>query len=368
MRAYLKLSRAGLVAFARDRAGLFWSFFFPLFFVIMFGLFFGGESGGRGTRLPVGVIVLDPSPTTAWVPGVFRQVPVLEVRSGTVASETRELKAGRRRAVVVFPADFSQRFQAGETAAVRVLYDPTQQQTSQMALGVIRQVLEGIDSRLRGGERRVTAQEEPVLPAGEGERRTRVIDFLLPGILGMMLMQLGLFTALPIIAMREKGILKRLQATPLPRSTWVASQVTQRLVIGVGQTLVLLALGRVMFRFSVAGSWLALFGLVVLGVLTFVAMGAVLSGFAKTLESGAPLVQVINFPMMFLSGLFFPPELIPPFLRPVRDILPATHLADALRYVTRDAPAYNSMPVNLLVMLGWLIVSLAAAARVFRWE
>jgi ABC-2 type transport system permease protein len=79
-------------------------------------------------------------------------------------------------------------------------------------------------------------------------------------------------------------------------------------------------------------------------------------------------VQLTNLLMMFLSSLFFPPELTPPYLRPVRDALPATHLADALRHVTLAAPSAYSMTTNLLVMVAWLAASLLLAARIFRWE
>src|SRR5439155_4628011 len=167
-----------------------------------------------------------------------------------------------------------------------------------------------------------------------GRKRTRTLDFLLPGILAMMLMQVGTFTAIPLINLREKGILKRLGATGLPRWVMIGSQVTQRVVLGIAQTAVFLAVGLMLFHFHVAGSWALLLALVVFGVLTFVALGAVLASVAKTQESGAPMVQLVNLPMMFLSGLFFPPEMIPAYLRPIEQALPATHLADALRSVT----------------------------------
>src|SRR5205823_13295531 len=95
---------------------------------------------------------------------------------------------------------------------------------------------------------------------------------------------------------------------------------------------------------------------------------AVLASAVKTKESVAPLVQVVNLPMMFLSGLFFPPEMIPGYLRPLQEALPATHLEDALRSVTVAAPAVYSMPVNFAVMAAWGVVSLLIAARIFRWE
>jgi ABC-2 type transport system permease protein len=369
VKAYWKLTAAGLKAFVRDRSALFWSFFFPLFFLVLFGSFFGRQGGGGGFRVSVGLVLPDASPASAWVPGVFRKVPVFELHQGTLAAEMRELREGHRRVVVVFPADFAARLQAREPAAVAIHYDPSQQQTAQAALGAVRQVLDGIDRQASGRTPLLQVRETALPPAGDASaRRPQAIDFLLPGILGMMLMQLGLFTAIPIINMREKGILKRLRATSLPRWALVGSQVTQRLVIGLVQTLILVGLGTALFHFHVVGSWLALAGLAVFGILTFIALGAVLASIAKTQESGAPLVQLVNVPMMFLSGLFFPPEMMPRYLQPVSDALPATHLADALRQVTVAAPPAYAMTTDLAVMGAWLVGSLLLAARLFRWE
>ncbi len=181
-------------------------------------------------------------------------------------------------------------------------------------------------------------------------------------------MQLGLFTAIPIISMREKGILKRYRATPLPRPALVGSQITMRLVISLIQTFTIITLGSLVFKFHVQGSWLALIGLVIFGVLTFISIGAVLSAIARTQESGMSMVQLVNFPMMFLSGIFFPLDIMPTFMRPITAILPATYLADALRYVMLSAPSAHSIVTDLTVLAAWLACGMFVAMRTYRWE
>src|SRR5439155_6571052 len=181
----------------------------------------------------------------------------------------------------------------------------------------------------------------------------RMFDFVLPGILGMTIMQLGLFTALPIITMREKGVLKRYRATPLPRYVLVGSHVRQRLIIALFQTIVIVGLGVGLYKVVIVGSFAALAGLVVFGVLTFICLGAVLSAIARTQESGVAVVQLVNFPMMFLSGVFFPPAMIPPFLRVVTNFIPLTYLADALRHVILGNPSEFGIPKDLMVLAGW---------------
>jgi ABC-2 type transport system permease protein len=366
VKAYWKLTGASLRAFARDRGALFWIFFFPIFFMLIFGLFLGHEDEG-GVKFRLGLVVPDTSPAGAGITEMFKNTSIFEVHSGTLDEETKALKAGQRRAVVVFPPGFSAVIGAGRPVVATVYYDPSQPQTAQAVTGIVRQMIEAADRRITGRKPLLELREEPLMRQ-TGRRRSFTLDFLLPGILAMMLMQVGLFTAIPLINLREKGILKRLGATGLPRWVMIGSQVTQRVVLGIGQTAVFLAVGFALFHFHVAGSWALLLALIVFGVLTFVALGAVLASVAKTQESGTPMVQLVNLPMMFLSGLFFPPEVIPGYLRPLQEVLPATHLADALRSVTVAAPAVYSMPVNFAVMAAWGVVCLMVAARFFRWE
>ena len=370
MRAYVKLTQAGLKAFARDRSGLFWSVFFPIFFIVIFGTVFGGIGEDRTPRFPVGLVLGKPSANSAWITDVFREIPVLDVTVAELEEQRRKLAAGQIRAVVVFPPDYVERLRDPAPPEVTILHDPTRGEMGQAVVKIVREVLREI----RLGKPRDGAgpgdgiREEAVMPQSLSGRNSRMIDFILPGILGMTIMQLGLFTAIPLITMREKGILKRLRATPVTRSAIVGSQVTQRLFIAMLQTGLIVGIGTAFYRVQVAGNWAALFGLVILGVLTFISLGAVLSAVAQTQESGVSVVQLVNFPMMFLSGVFFPPELIPSGIRIITNALPLTYLADALRHVILGSPSVFGIPTDLGVMALWLIGGLIVASRTFRWE
>jgi len=106
----------------------------------------------------------------------------------------------------------------------------------------------------------------------------------------------------------------------------------------------------------------------VIGALMFIALGYLISGLAKTQESVDGLSQLINFPMMFLSGLFFPVDMMPTWIRPVIDAMPLTYLADALRQVMVGAIPLHSLQVDLIVLAVWLVVCAILAVRFFRWE
>ena len=81
-----------------------------------------------------------------------------------------------------------------------------------------------------------------------------------------------------------------------------------------------------------------------------------------------PIIQVVQFPMMFLSGIFFPVDIMPDFMRPVMDAIPLSYLGDAFRQIMVDATPVHSMAVNIGVLAAWLVVSMVLAIRLFSWE
>lgn len=283
---------------------------------------------------------------------------------GDRESELAALRQGDRRAVIVLPTGLAQAVAQRQPSPVQVYFDPAQQQASQIVLGITRQVLQGAERHITGTPTLFTVQEETVQA-----QDLRGIDFMLPGILAMALVQLGLFgTAQPIVQLREQGVLRRLNATPLKRSTVLASQVAQRLTIGLAQAVLVLALGMLVFKVPMVGNWAALFAFVVLGALVFVALGYVIAAFSRTQESAGGISSILNFPMTFLSGLFFPVELLPSAVLPLAALMPVTYLADGMRQVMVGANPLYPAWLDAGVLVAWLVVCLALAARFFKWD
>jgi len=224
-------------------------------------------------------------------------------------------------------------------------------------------VLDGLDREL--GQRPSLIQvNEKTLQSQD----LRFIDFFVPGILAMALMQLGIFAAVPLVVERENKVLKRLGATPLRRSTMVGSVVAFRLLVALGQAALIILVARLIFGVPMMGNWFFLVGMVILGTLTFLSMGYMLSAFAKTQETVMPLLMAVQFPMMFLSGIFFPVEFMPDFMRPVVAAMPLTYLADSLRQIMVDSSALHSHLINTTALGGWFVTCLVVAVRFFRWE
>ncbi len=134
------------------------------------------------------------------------------------------------------------------------------------------------------------------------------------------------------------------------------------------QVVLLLGIGRLVFDVSIQGDRLLLAGFLALGAATFIALGFLVASISPTEEAGNAITQLVNFPMMFLSGIFFPVEIMPRWLRPIVEAMPLTYLGDALRQIMVGASALHPLPLNAAVLGGWLVLCVALSVRLFRWE
>lgn len=361
MRAFLSLLSAEFKELVRDRAGLFWLLVFPILFILLFGFVF---SGAEDIHFELGVVVRGSGPAAEGLIYGLSQVPVLTLHRGTEEEELAALRAGKRDGVLVIPEDLADRLRAREQVEFPLYVDASQLTGREVLASVMQEVLAEAEGRFIGTEHLFVLVEEPVQA-----RRFRPIDYMLPGVLAMTLMQLGLFgVAAPLLSMRERKVLRRLWAAPMRRSTFAGAQIAQRVIIALLQATLILTLGHTVFSVPILGKWAVLAGLLLLGALTFVSLGYLLASLARSQESGTAFLQAINFPMMFLSGIFWPVDWMPGFLKPVVWALPLTYLGDALRQTMVRATPLVPLWVDLAVLGGWLVVTAALAVRFFRWE
>ena len=362
MTSVLPLYIASQKTFLRDRMALFWTLAFPVLFILLFGVIF---SGSGQDPVPVGVVQPAgaggaPDPVLA----ALNSIPALEVRAGTRAELMDHLGGGDLRVVVDAPPSLAGDVAGGRAVEVEVIFDPTSAAARQIAVPVIGAALRELDGIIRRRPALITTRFTTVTAD-----RLRTIDFLVPGILAMALMQLGLFgTAAPLVQLRERQVLRRLGATPLPRSALLLSQLLHRLTIALAQVVIIVAVGRLVFGVEIGDRIGLLACFCVLGALTFVSLGYLIAALSKTEESVFGITSVLNFPMMFLSGIFFPLEIMPDWIRPVVQAIPLTYLVDALRQTMVGAPPVHALGLDALVLGIWLAVAAVLSVRLFRWE
>lgn len=366
MAALRALSVANLRSFVRDRAALFWTLAFPVVFVIMFGTIF---AGGGGSNYRLGWVDQDGSvPVVALRDAFVANAPV-DLTDGTLEAARAAMQAGDLDGILVIPSGVGAAIgeaQAGghpASIAVTVITDPSRSSTAQAIQQIVTGLVMSANIGLTGAPPLLT-----IAPESLQTERISSVSFIVPSILAMALMQLGIFAAIPLVQQREKLILKRLNATPLPRWTLVASNVVVRLFIAALQTILILGIGIALLDVDIAGNWLMIAGFVTLGALTFTSIGYVIASFARTEEAANGMTSVVQFPLMFLSGIFFPLEIMPDWLRGVATFMPLTYLGDALRQTMVGGTPFMPLGVDALVLAAWLVVTLGISARFFRWQ
>lgn len=378
MKAYIQLTLAQLRLFGRNRQVLFWTLLFPVFFMVMLGSFMGNGGG-----VSLNGIVIDEDQTQAsggLVAALSAHSSLIDFEIGSDRTEAlKTLKEGDKQIVAIISKGYetaihaannksrgqTSEFDAAENGAkVKAYYDETNMTTSQLALTVLSQEVDEVSKALASYTPVVTVEAFAV-----ESLQLKYMDFLVPGILAMMIMSNNLNgVAGQIASWRERGILRRMQSTTLRPGTFIAAQITARLVLNGMQAFIVLLIGSLVFDTQVNGSWLLLFLFVVLGTLTFMSIGFIIAGLAKSPESAGPIAGFISFPMLFVGGVFFPIKNMPEFLQPLVKLLPISHLTTALRQVMNVGAGLTELWFEALLLGGWLIVAFVISTITFKWE
>lgn len=365
MKTITNLYLANAKEFLRDRVSLFIIMLMPVALAVFFGLIFGGSDSGF--TLQLGVVNEDVGPAgEQFVDGLTAEETeeVLSPHVGTRAEILEKLNEGDVSVALILPQDMSGKLAAGERVTVEVFYDPAQPTASGAGLSLVRTMLDEANWIISGSPRLLTMVERSIQT-----NPPRAIDFHMPGMLGVALFWLGLFgTALPLVQQREAQVLRRLSVTPITPAMILAAQIAWRLTVGLLQAALFLLVGYVGFGVGVAGNWLLFVGAVVIGTLVFVSLGYFLSGLASSTEGVSALVQIVNFPIMMLSGSLFTAEVLPGFFRPLVNAMPLTYLSDALRQLMVGAAPLYPLGLDFAVLSGWLVVLTVLAVKFWRWE
>jgi ABC-2 type transport system permease protein len=197
---------------------------------------------------------------------------------------------------------------------------------------------------------------------GSIEGEFSYFDFIAPGIMAMTVM-MSVMTGLPaaISQEREVGTLDGMMVAPINRLSVILGKTLAQMARGILQGVLILVLAITVFGVTVHGSIFLVFALLLLGVFSFVGLGVVLTSFAKDQETAVMMMTTIMFPMMFLSGVFFPIQQMPWFMQGISKFLPLTYVADSLRKVMvlgADIPAIST-ELSILIIFGAVMTAIA---------
>ncbi len=208
----------------------------------------------------------------------------------------------------------------------------------------------------------------PTSAVTSSEPGSRYIDFLIPGLLGMNLMNSGMWgIGFALVDMRQRKLLKRFVGTPMRRSDFLLALTSSRLVLMVIEIVLLLGFGVLAFHMRVLGSWGTILLLNTIGAISFGGLGLLTASRAQKIESVSGLMNLVMMPMWIFSGVFFSSERFPAILQPAIKLLPLTALNDALRATILQGASLAAQSGRILVLLLWGGISFALALRWFRW-
>jgi ABC-2 type transport system permease protein len=285
----------------------------------------------------------------------------VELKQGSQKDELGALEDGDRGAVVVVPQGFGAELGEGAASLV-VYYDNTNPIRIGYVTSTVDAVVDNYNASVVGQTSAVTVEKQAV-----DTDNVRFIDFLTPGMVGMMIMWVNLGVGFLLVTWREQGILRRLGVTPLSPGSLIASQAVSFALISLTQTVIILSMGSLIFDVEVAGSYLWLALTVLLGVLAMLSVGYIIASLLKTVTSVNAVINLVAFPMIFLGGSYFPLD-TPPAMAPLVNAIPLTHLNDALREVVNHSGGPSDLWLSWTILAAWIVSGFALSIRLFRWQ
>nr|WP_157554677.1 ABC transporter permease [Herbidospora sakaeratensis] len=346
MTAFTSLSRAMLLGWFRDKSALFFSILFPLMFLVLFGGIFSDMGTSKMAVVQVGKVPLLEQAAAGLG-------DVLEIQKSDDPAAAREkVKEGDVVAAIS---------QQGDT--LHVSYSAADQVRSGTVQGVLRQVVS--QANAVGVPQRFTMTAQQV-----EDDSLKAIQYVTPGLLSWAVAMGAAFgAAATLVTWREKRILRRLRLAPVSLGSVVGARVGVSVAIALIQTAIFLGVASLpYFGLRLSAYWWMSIPLIIAGTLTFMAIGLVAGGLAKSAEAASGIANLIVLPMAFLSGSFIPLDASPGWLQTLSNVFPLKHLNQALLDVmVRGQGPLSVLPELGIVLAFGLVISLIAM-KVFRWD
>lgn len=348
--------------FMRDRQAVFWSFFFPVFMILVLGYMF---SKPDTIKFAVGLADEDQSVRSQELVAALEKVSVLKIQEASRGDLLAQLQNSRKNLAIIIDHGYAASLNNGG-AKIEVLYDPAQMQVLQVVMSILRQMVDEVNWSLVETKPPIQVVQTPVHATGH---EMRYIDFLVPGLIGMSIVSTCLFSiGMVVVSYREKGKLRRLSITPLPKPIFIAGQILNRYFVVLLQAVLLVGIGMVVFKVRMLGNPVSFLAVLTAGMVAFIALGFLVASVSKTTETASGIANVLFLPMIFLSGVYFSIEGIPKFIKPLVEFLPLTHLVRALRAIFNNGAAFTSVLPQVGILTVWTVVCFALSVKLFKWE
>ena len=369
MKPLLALTISSIKRYVRNFSSLVFSLLIPLFLIAIFGAF-----SNSTTQFNLGVLDQATTPASKiLVDTLYCGNPVkcdhnnsdnktnspFKITEDNQDNLEKSLRKGDLSAVLIIPANFDGKSKSQLTFLEN---EGKVQDTGAMSL-ILSQILDN-SFNISPADKKVT-----LAPQKFESKNLTEIDFLIPGILGFNILGTGIFgVAFAFVSYKSNGTFKRLLAMPITGRDIIISEGVARAIVLFVQLAIFIAVGYFAFGLKIEGSIFLVFLLCFFAIVIFLSIGFAIAGYAKDENQVAPLAQLVNLPMTFLSGTFFPRDIFPTWLRTITDYFPLTFLNDALRNVMNNGATLWDVRGQVLGLLVWCVLCLLLAFKVFRWN
>jgi ABC-2 type transport system permease protein len=247
----------------------------------------------------------------------------------------------------------------------KVLYNETTSGTGQTLTTVLQGVFNGLNAKY------VTATAQPLSVTGQelNQKGLTSFDYTFSGLLGFSIIGIGIFGPVNVFPeLKKQGILRRLHTTPLRVWQYFLATMFSQAATGIISIAIQFLVAIKVFGLKVDGNYIEIALFTIISIFMILGLGLAIGGWAKNERQAAPLSNIIVFPMLFLSGTFFPRYLMPHWLQTVTTYLPLTPVIDGLRQLTTEGKDLFQIGPQLGLIAIWFVVIYAVAFRVFKWE
>jgi ABC-2 type transport system permease protein len=366
LRTVLVFTKLSTRRFFRDRLAQFFAILFPLIFLFVFG----SLSKGAGGNVSFKVALIDQSRTT-FATSFTKQIEASKTfkvdQSVTTLSAAKDkMSKSQIDGIIILPTSFGvvQRGQAYPSGQAQLLYNQSSTGTGQTLTSVLQGAFNQINAKF------VTTQP-PFSVKGKvlNEKSLTAFDYTFSGLLGFSIIGLGIFGPVNVFPeLKKQGILRRLHTTPLKVWQYFLATMFGQAATGAISISIQFLVAIEVFHLKVDGNYLEIALFTVLSIFMILGLGLAIGGWAKNERQAAPLSNIVVFPMLFLSGTFFPRFDMPQWLQGITTYLPLTPVIDGLRQLTTEGKHLTDIGPQLGLIAIWFIIIYAIAFRVFKWE
>lgn len=388
-----QIAKKDLTEFTRDRLRLITFFIMPIFMMILTGFIFPNQNSLKNVK--IGIANADNQAISQKLVQAISNLKTSSDSSNNAFAvksydNIDAIKDGIKKQEIngglFIPDDFTGKINQNQQANVTVVEDQANPQISAMVTAVLTQVVQGFSQQVGAQKVDQILLTKTVVPVNSNQNTALAIvspivaklegiiagnpnyfEFIAPGIVAMIVMT-AVLTGLAASISREKeqGTLDGILISPIDRLAIILGKALSQSIRGLIQGAIVLLLAILLFGVTIHGNILLIALILFLGIFSFVGLGILVSAVATEQETATQLLFMFQFPMLFLSGVFFPIALMPSFMQKISEVIPLTYAITALRKVMVLGASFSAVRTELLILLIFGAVTLGISVPIFK--